>query len=477
MKIACYIRSAVLLSLFFLLGNSTSLKAADGYEIRVQVDGVINDTLFLGFHYGDKQMLRDTALVDAKGRAAFKGEEALDRGVYLVITPKKKYFELIISDDQKFEASTDTSNLSGNLKVKGSKENEIFYDYISFLNKVRSDAESLKTQIAEEKDPAEKARLQEELGKKDVEIKEKRSNIYQENPDLLVTDILRSNDEPVIPEAPVLADGSIDSTFRVRYFKEHYFDSIDFEEVGMVRSPVLQKKMTYYLDKLNYPVPDSVKIACDYLIDLASANEEIRKWTTNFMVNKYAASKIMGMDAVYVHLVEKYYESGLADWIDDASLYRMTERAKTLRPILIGQASPPLKLKDRDGEWVDMLSLPQEYIVIMFWDPDCGHCKKAMPALKEFYEVYSPQGVEIYSVATEQEEEKWLKYLDENEMPWINVADFEFRNNFREVFDVRGTPRIFVLDKERKIIAKQIASKYLGDWLDRYRKEQEKNKN
>lgn len=449
----------------------------DHYEIKVTLKGAESDTVLLGYHYGDKQMLRDSLVLDDKGQGVFKGDSLLQHGVYLIISPTKKFFELIISDDQQFEISSDTSNLSGSVKVKGSKENEVFYDYISYLNMIRKEAESLKKQMVEETDQVKKDAMNAELQTMDAKIRDKRTEIYTKNPDFLSAAVLRANDEPIIPEPPILADGSIDSTFRVRYFREHYFDSVDFGKKGLVRSPVLHRKMTYFLDKLTYPVVDSVKNACDYLIDLGRQDEDVFKYVTMFTLNKYAASKIMGMDAVYVYLVEKYYLTGEADWVDDASLYRMTERVKTLKPILIGEPCPPLALTDRDGHVIDMLSLPEEYIVLMFWDPDCGHCKKSMPDLLKFYKEYHDQGVELYAVATEHEEEKWLKYLDGNEQPWINVADFKFRNNFREVFDVRGTPRIFVMDKERNIIAKQIGAKYLGDWLKRYREGLEKAEN
>ena len=173
----------------------------------------------------------------------------------------------------------------------------------------------------------------------------------------------------------------------------------------------------------------------------------------------------MGMDAVFVHMVNKYYTKDQAYWLDDAALYKIQERAKQLDPILIGKKARNIVLNDTSGHVQSMYKIKDSWTVLFFWDPDCGHCKKSMPKLIEFYNEWHSKGVEIYAVCNETEIEKWKTFIKENNLKWINVADPALHDNFRYDFDVATTPQIFVLDKNKIIRAKKIDAEQLGEFI------------
>ena len=116
---------------------------------------------------------------------------------------------------------------------------------------------------------------------------------------------------------------------------------------------------------------------------------------------------------------------------------------------------------------IPLYSVDSEYLMLIFWDPDCGHCKKEMPKLKAIYDKYKDKGLQVYTVCTEVEKDKWLKYIEEKEYDWIDVADFELRSPFRELYDISSTPKVFLLDKNKKIIAKHINHEQLDKILER----------
>jgi thiol-disulfide isomerase/thioredoxin len=196
----------------------------------------------------------------------------------------------------------------------------------------------------------------------------------------------------------------------------------------------------------------------------------------------------MGFDAVYVHLVEKYYSTGKAKWADEADLYRITDRAKKLKPTLMGQVAPKLVLKDPNGVYQDLYSLKAKYTLLFIYDPDCGHCKKETPKFVEQYNKLKAKGVDIkvFAVSTEhlvdgqdsltgkpkyktkpEEVNKWSEFIKEFKIEeWVNVADLYLNNNFREVYDISSTPRAFLLDKDKKIIAKRFAAEQLEQLVD-----------
>ena len=116
-----------------LLIISVALLTYSGYaqkhKIEVQVKGLSDTTLLLGYHYGEKKLVADTIRVDSKGRGVFEGDSLLDGGLYLVLTPNLRYFELIIDKDQEFKVVTDTADLFANLQIEGSLDNQVFLDY------------------------------------------------------------------------------------------------------------------------------------------------------------------------------------------------------------------------------------------------------------------------------------------------------------------------------------------------------------
>ncbi len=127
-------------------------------------------------------------------------------------------------------------------------------------------------------------------------------------------------------------------------------------------------------------------------------------------------------------------------------------------------------MRDQEGKLIPLYSVDAEYLMLVFWDPDCGHCKKEMPKIKEVYDKYKDKGLKVYAVCTEVEEEKWKKYLNEHQFDWINVADFELKSPFRDLYDISSTPQVFLLDKDKKIVAKKLNHEQLDKVLERMTK-------
>jgi len=170
-----------------------------------------------------------------------------------------------------------------------------------------------------------------------------------------------------------------------------------------------------------------------------------------------------------VHIADEYYKTGKAHWVDSTALYRINASANDMRVCLIGKTGRNIILKDRHGEFQNLYELEGKYKVLFFWDPDCGHCKKMAPKLAEAYTTLREKyDANVFGIATEHEEDKWLAYLDENNPPWVNVADFEFKNNFRKWYNIQGTPRIFILDENNVIIAKRLGADQVLGFMEHY---------
>ncbi|MEZ5030059.1 MAG: DUF5106 domain-containing protein [Saprospiraceae bacterium] len=462
------------LLLVFLIG--TSLAAQTGYDIRVETKNYAHDTLYLGFYYGDKQYLKDTAIIE-KGKFRFQGEEELAPGMYLILLqPDNSFVQLNINrGKQRMDIKFDAQDPVESFISKNDDDNQAFYAYIRYLNKRRPEADELRKQLElAGSDPDEKARIEEKLKSINDQVKAFQLKLIKDHPGTLTAALISSFQEIDIPE--FTGDEKEVQVQKYHYFMDHYFDHIDFSDERMIRTSFFFQKVNDYVQKHTVQMPDSLIKAVDRVLKLCQPNEEAFKFFLVHFVNVYAKSNIIGMDAVYVHIVDEYYAKGAAPWVDEEQLSKMTKNAASLRPILIGEIAPDIMMQRRDGSKIALHEIKSPYTVLMFWAPDCGHCQKSMPKVVEFYNKFKDKGVELFSVCTKVTDKVpdcW-KMVDEKEMDiWINVVDPYLLSKFSTLYDVRSTPQIFILDADKKILLKRLAADQLEDVMQELMDRQE----
>ena len=94
-----------LLALLVIISALFSSACAQGYRIEVKIDDLKDTTLLLGYHFGEKKFVADTAFVDSKGVAVFEGDSLLHGGMYIVILPQRSFFDVLVTDNQRFSLS------------------------------------------------------------------------------------------------------------------------------------------------------------------------------------------------------------------------------------------------------------------------------------------------------------------------------------------------------------------------------------
>jgi peroxiredoxin len=451
-----------------LLFSVTTSSLAEGYQIKVKITPVVKDSMYyLANYFGEKQYIQDSTKADASGLLIFKGKEKLPGGIYLFVLPSKRYFELIVDKEQNFSVETDTVDMVKSMQIKGSNDNVLFYDYLRFVSGKQKDAEELQAGFRTAKNKADSTALQNKMTDIGKSVTDYKTKFIAAQPEMLLSKVFKTSQEPEVPEAPLLESGVKDSTFAYRYFKSHYFDNVDFADARLLRTPLFHTKLDTYIKKLVLQMPDSINKEADMLVQKSKANPEMFKYVVWYITNTYETSNIMGMDAVFVHMVKNYYTKEQATWVDSTTLYKIQERAKVLEPILIGKKVKNQVMEDTSGTYQTLYNVKAAYTVLLFWDPDCGHCQKVVPEVKKLYDMVKSHGVEVFAICTETEIDKWKKFIREKNLTWINVADPKFQNNFRYEFDITSTPQLFLLDNTKSILAKKIDVEVLADLLSK----------
>jgi len=451
---------------------------SNGYEIKIQINGFKQKEIYMAYHLGEKQYIKDTIKQQADGSFLFKGDSPLESGIYLVVLPPdNNYFQLIIEkNDQYFSVTTDAADPSKNIQTKGSIENKLFYGYMNFLAEKRPQSEALNNRLKEEKDSLKMQELTDAIDKIDQEVEDFQFNFIQNNANTFTSAIIKANTPLKLPDFTGTEEEQQREAFY--YNRDHYFDNLDLSDGRFLRTPFLFERINTYVSKLQVQVPDSLIKAIDLVLaKTKNASESYRYFAVHYL-NEYANSKFVGMDAVYVHLAEKYYASGQAPWVDSTQLAKIVENAVSLKPILIGKTAPNIKMQLRDGSPVTLHDIKSPYIVLYFWRYDCGHCKESTPDIKAFYEEYKNKGVKIFAVCVKFNDEigDCWKYVDENQLDgWIHAVDPYLRSKFYSLYNVKTTPQIFILDKNKKIISKGIGAPQLKEVMGKIMEFDSKN--
>ncbi|HET9486760.1 MAG TPA: thioredoxin-like domain-containing protein [Chryseosolibacter sp.] len=461
-----------LLGLILLV--SASAFSQTGYNIRFKVDGLKDTTAYLGYYYGESTFVKDTAKVNHKGEFAFDGKQALPQGVYFLVLNKTRIFELVVGQDQNFTLQTSTSDYVKNMQVTDDVDNRLFFENMVFNMERHKEAEPfIKTiqdsTLAED----QKKTARENFMKINEKVLAYQDKIIQEHPGTLTARIFKASKAIKIPDPPKRTDGSIDSTFQLRWYREHFFDYFDLADDALIRMPrpIYQEKINEYLDKLYAPQADTLKRALNLIISKAKKNQETYKYAVWVAVLKFQNPEIMGLDEVFVHLNDKYFASGEMNfWANTQMRKNLSDHADRLRKSLIGQKGANLIMQDINLKPRALYDIRKKYTVLYIFDPDCGSCKKETPKLVDFY-TRKKFDVEVYAVSADTSMVKMRNYIKEMNMKWITVnGPRTYVGPYQDLYDASTTPTLYVLDNQKKIIGKKIPAEKLEDFLTQYEK-------
>ncbi len=242
----------------------------------------------------------------------------------------------------------------------------------------------------------------------------------------------------------------------VYWLRSHFWDYTNLRSKSTIINPFFEKNREIYFEQVLGHDPDTVIKHLNTLLN-SPMDDQVRKVLVSTATYHYETSNYMGEDKVFVWLAQTFYNSGFADWMDKDDLAKIKEKSDGLSTELIGNSARDFAFDTKDRGRIKLTDVQSPITILYFWDSTCGHCKKETPRLKKFYEEYKDKGVEVVAITLENEFTSWNKYIDENELTWINgyESDFE-RPNFLWYYYIPTTPKKLVLDKDKKIIAKNL---------------------
>lgn len=464
---------------FFIIFNLFIVAKGQGYEIKLRINNLSDTSVILGHYFNKSMYPDDTIRLNKKGIGTFKGQNSLPGGMYIIFLPSTKFFEILISDDQKFSIVADTANFIDNIKVEGTNENSVFFNFQKYMKSIKEKADSIQKLISNTDINEEKEMYRQQIKEININRINHINDIVEETSGLFVSKFLKATLDIVVPDPPKDKDGNIiDSTWQYYYFRNHYFDNFDISDVRLLRTPIYEDKIMNYVTKVIPQIPDSIIPEIDMLIKKSRADSSLFRYMLITLFNHYGKSNIMGMDAVQVHIADNYYIN--ESWWSDAKFIKdLEEKVGKIKPLLIGNKARDIELVNvpsghfieakndtslkkfpHIGTHFNLYNIRAEYTILLFWEADCGHCKTVVP---EMYKIYQNnlknKNVEVVAISTlfgEEGKIKWVDFINKNGLyDWINAWN-PYSYEFKLKYNIMTTPQIFLLDADKKIIAKNI---------------------
>ncbi len=518
-------RKTIFSIILFLFGTSLF---AQGYKINVNIKSIPNKDVILGHHFAGQLIPDDTIRLNSKGSGVFRNKEALPGGMYFLFLPNKSFFDFLIDKDQIFSISADTTDYDNTVSFNGCEENVRFQEYKKSLDNAGKKRKKLLDDRKNLKDDKKKlAEIDDQLKKLGEEIEAYYQKTITEYPNDFFTKFLKATRQVEVPKTIT------DRKKQYFWFRHHYFDNFDISDSRLLRTPIYENTIDTYLDKVLMQHPDTLIPEVDMLIEKSRSNDELFRYMLVHLFNKYASSQIMTSENVYMHIAEKYYIKE-ATWSDSEFISELKKKVKNRKKCLIGVTaqnivfnevpSDTTKIKEllsqmpklkSDGLTIDksgadsvvkynlkvellkqyydkfpvtssLNDIHAKYTILWFWTPDCSHCKKETPLFHDLYveKKLKDKGLEIISIFMQKDitdwkrfsqiTKEWLEFIKNHQMTdWTNAWDpFD---PFRINYDIHSSPVLYLLDENKKIIAKRIGYEQAIEMIEAMSKKSEKD--
>ena len=453
-------KPAALLALLFLF-STAMLRAQAGCEITVKLNGYSYDTLWFGHTFGKRAVPEFFGLKQADGSYLLKNDQPMPAGMYAIMhkrSPSANFqsFPCWLADGQrKFTLETNISEPYWKPSVTGSAENLAFYNFMRVFEKMDKHLDSLIDVWRYAQDePSFLRRVEDEES-----VQQFQQSFIRQYPNTMTARLIGQTMLQLPPKPAPGTPWQQAATDRWNWQRKHYFDNMDLASPDFLRQPLWLDRTDFFLFHLPPPSYDTTISVVEEVFDRLSPNPEAFQYYQKYITNSLARMSQFRLDEVFVYVVRNYLQQGRATWAQAGELQKIIDDANRMEPLFIGRKAPDMTLYDRQGTAVNIHSVQHAVTIMVFWMPDCSHCKRELPIIKKMYDKYRQQGLGVISVCGKflDETPQCWTFVDEQQMPaeWHVLTDPQRKSNMASLFNLRSFPRIFILDADKNILFKR----------------------
>jgi thiol-disulfide isomerase/thioredoxin len=442
--------------------RKTTTAPAKGYAIELQTTGAKQGEQVVLNRYANAESTRfDSLQLDAEGKAVFKGGQPLAAGMYSISAGNSNLdFFISAGAPQQFSLAFDVVQGYASLVVNGSPENEEFAGYMRFINALRQRGQQLQARMQQyQQNPDSAYSITAQMKQLNTAVMDRMAAIRENFAGTTLAFFFQSMQEPEAPEpniSPMAANpDSLRQAYYMNFYKEHFFDNVDFSDLRILNLPVLTNLFNTYFTRV-LPLDAAVlKPQVDFLINKTKARREVYEFTVRNQYDFFRHGPYPEIEDIAVYIADQYVVQDSAAWADKLFVSRLKEAVRVGKLNPFGTIATNLKLQDPNGQFISLHDVQAPYTVLYFFNPLCGTCAMVTPILWETYQVYRNKGLQVYAVYVDKTRTDWIPYITEKyQFDWINVWSPDETENIYAKYDLHAIPTIYLLDNEKKIIQK-----------------------
>ena len=416
---------------------------------------------------GEQNYLADSAMVDARGHFTLRREHPLAAGFYTFLLPGNKNFSILIDQEQHFTLRTKANDIYPSMKVEGAIDPDLFFQNVVFQS--AQDPVLLQMNKIIRSAPPGSPEYEQAKTRQDQLLAERKAHldgIFNTYPNSFFTKFKIAGQNPELPDIRK-PNGDIDTVAQVVEYRKHFWDGVDFNDDRLLHTPVVVNKLKRYIKELTPQRPDSIIAVSDELIRRVIPTKEYFKFFSNWIALQYENGRTTVMDgeAVYVHIIQEFFTPELAFWDKPENIEKLRKHAWEMEASTLGRKGPDVVAMDVNGVEKSIYGIKAPIIVIFMFSPHCEHCQEQAPELERIYRKWKDKGVDFFGIGVNTETEEWRAFVKKS-FSFTNVYDPTNRAIYAKYF-VDNTPELYVLDKDRTIIAKNLHADQLETIFER----------
>jgi hypothetical protein len=247
---------------------------------------------------------------------------------------------------------------------------------------------------------------------------------------------------------------------------QQYWDLSDAQYIFLKNSPFVRQYLSNFYDKMISQHFDSIFTCIETQMQFTK-DQDIRHYYFSILVNKYETSKTLGHENVFARIIREFPKYDF-NWVTDSIYNQLQDKAQKLSLNPVGGTANNFPIYNlKTGKLTNLNEVFGIYKILVFFDSDCGHCKEALPYYIDAINEFKDFGLTPIFVTVETTNE-FLSALVTSR--GYNSEYFYYNhlitpNDFRLKFDIPSTPQVYILNSSNKILAKNIPTKELNDFL------------
>jgi hypothetical protein len=440
-------------SLCFLLLLATSFYLyAQDFQINIKIDGMGNNQLYIGEYLGSKQYILDTLSLDTQGKAVLSKSQVPGPGLYFFILPGNSYFDILLGNCNNLYISTNNADILGNMQVTGCHESTVYLEYqkelLALKHKIQEQQEN------EEANSTGEGKVKYKMNYEMTAIREK---FIASEPAGLVAALLRLQRESSFGLEIRKANSA--QEFRGQYsaMVHHYLDNIDFADPRLIHTPFLTDRITYYFDKLLDKQPDTIWKSINWIMSSTGSSIYCKDFWRQWLLEYYSNAVFQGSDRVFVNIAEQFFLKAGSLPYNKAMVDKLQQKVDKMKMMLWGSVPPDPGVSYPDGRILQLSDAHSAFTLLIFYELDCPSCRYSLTQARELIPRNSPDKLTICAIYMGEQREEWLKFVKENGPPWLHGFNPALRDRLTALYRIDYLPKIYLLDKEKKIIASGIS--------------------